>query len=208
MTMRALAILSLCAACKVSDPPPIEGEWIDDFARQDLGRNYRPTSEAYRIADGALNVRGAYNHPLWLRKRLPDDVAIELDVWGKTQDGDLKVEIFGDGESHAHDKGAYTSTGYVLCMGGWNNSKSFIARGSEHGEDMQTRAQPRVVPGQRYHWKIVRRGGRIDWFVDDMATPFLSYDDAAPYRGDGHGYFGFNNWQSDAYYDDLKIAPL
>ncbi|RMH41430.1 MAG: hypothetical protein D6689_11150 [Deltaproteobacteria bacterium] len=207
------AAISAAVACKVPDPPPIAAEWTDEFDRADIGRNYRPTSDAYAIVDGVLNVRGAYNHPLWLRKRLPDDVAIEFDTWAKTPDGDLKVEIFGDGESHAHDKGAYTSTGYVLCMGGWNNTKSFIARGSEHGKDMVTRTAPKVIPGTVYHWKIVRRGGRIDWYVTGGdapgdAAPFLSFDDPAPYRGDGHGYFGFNNWQSDAYFDNLKIAPL
>ena len=31
--------------------------------------------------------------------------------------GDIKVELFGDGSSFAHDKGAYTSTGYVFIMG-------------------------------------------------------------------------------------------
>ena len=143
ITLLSLAVLALPSACKVQDPPPVTEPWTDDFARGDIGRNYKPTSEAYAITDGVLNVKGAYNHPLWLRKKLPDDLVVELDVWGKTPDGDLKVEIFGDGESHAHNKGAYTSSGYVLCMGGWNNSKSFIARGNEHGKDMSTREEPR-----------------------------------------------------------------
>jgi len=212
MTTRALVLVltvsATLSACKVSDPPPVTGPWTDDFERSDIGRDYKPTSEAYTIVGGALNVKGAYNHPLWLRKKLPDDVVIELDVWAKTTDGDLKIEIFGDGESHAHNKGAYTSTGYVLCLGGWNNSKSFIARGNEHGKDTKTRKDPKVVQGQVYHWKIVRQGGRLDWYVDDMQTPFLSYDDAAPYKGAGHHYFGINNWQSDAYFDNLTITPL
>jgi hypothetical protein len=204
----AAASLLSAAACKVTDPPPINAEWTDDFERSDIGKNYKPTANEYVIADGVLQVQGALNHPLWLRKKLPRDVVIELDVWGETPDGDLKVEVFGDGSSHAHNKGAYTSTGYVLCMGGWNNSKSFIARGSEHGSDMTARAQPRVVPGQRYHWKIVRQGGALQWFVDDLATPFLQYDDPEPYEGSGHEYFGFNNWQSRARFDNLKITPL
>jgi hypothetical protein len=203
-----LSIAMLACACKVSDPPAVTGPWTDDFERSDLGRDYKPTSEVYAITNGVLNAKGAYNHPLWLRKKLPDDVVIEFDVWGKTNDGDLKVELFADGESYARNKGAYTSTGYVVCMGGWNNSKSFIARGNEHGKDIATRTQPKVVPGQVYHWKIVRKGGRLDWYVDDMATPFLSFEDPQPYRGSGHQYFGINNWQSDAYFDNLAITPL
>ena len=54
----------------------------------------------------------------------------------------------------------------------------------------------------------MRQGGRLDWYVDDMQTPFLSLDDPDPYKGSGHRYFGFNNWQSDAYFDNLVISPL
>ncbi len=203
-----VTVAALSIGCTIKDPPPVTEPWTDDFDRSDIGKNYKPTSEVYVLTDGVLSAKGAYNHPLWLRKKLPDNVVIELDVRGESKDGDLKVEIFGDGESHARNKGAYTSSGYVLCMGGWNNTKSFIARGSEHGKDIKTRTQPKVIAGHQYHWKIVRNGGHIDWYVDDMDTPFLSYDDPAPYRGSGHEYFGFNNWQSDAYYDNLTIAPL
>jgi hypothetical protein len=208
------ALLSLSAAaaallgCVVKDPSPITERFVDEFARADVGRNYKPTSEAYELRDGVLAVKGAYNHPLWLRKRLPDEVSLELDVWAESRDGDLKVEVYGDGESHAENRGAYTASGYVVCMGGWNNSKSFIARKDEHGNDMVSRTQPAVELGRRYHWKLVRRGARLEWYVDDMQTPFLAYDDPAPLVGAENGYFGFNNWQSDARFDDLVIEPL
>ncbi len=204
----AVAAAIAAPACVVPDPPPIEGEWTDDYGRGDIGKNYRPTSETYEIDDGVLRVQGAFNHPLWLRKKLPNDVQIDLDVWSSSADGDLKVELFGDGRSYARNKGAYTSTGYVFCMGGWNNTKSFIARGNEHGNDMTTRTTPKVVVDQKYRWRIVAKGGRLDWYVDDMSTPFLSFDDPNPLRGKGHGYFGFNNWQSDAHFDNLTITPL
>jgi hypothetical protein len=204
-----LGALGLAAwGCKVADPPPITGPWTDNFERDSIGANYKPTADAYQLTNGVLEVKGAFNHPLWLRKKLPEQVAVELDVWVTSPDGDLKVEIFGDGESHAVDKGAYTSSGYVLCMGGWHNSKSFIARGNEHASDMPIRVQPKVVIGQKYRWKIVRQGGRLDWYVDDMSTPFLSLDDSAPLRGAGHDYFGFNNWQSHAHFDNLSVTPL
>ena len=199
--------LSVATGCKVKDPPPITAPWTDDFERAELGGDYFRSGGNYRIAEGALGTQGAYNHPLWLRKKLPRDVSIELDAWSNSTDGDLKGEIFADGQSYAHDKGAYTSTGYVLVMGGWKNSKSIIARGNEHG-DVVERKVPRVVPGQRYHWKIVRRGQRIEWFVDDMPPPFLALDDPAPLEGPGHEYFGFGNWESDAWFDNLAITPL
>lgn len=205
----ALAVLAGAGpGCKVKDPPPITAEWRDDFERRSIGGDYYKTGGGYAIADGALSAKGSYNHPLWLRKKLPRDVIIELDTWSNTPDGDIKVEVFGDGSSHAENKGQYTSTGYVLVMGGWNNSKSLLARGNEHGQQLVERTTPRVQPGKRYHWKIRRQGKRIDWWVDDMETPFLSYEDPRPLEGAGHRYFGFNNWESDSWFDNLVITPL
>lgn len=210
MSTRYLCMVALALAlgCKVQDPPPITGAWSDDFERRSIGQSYYKTGGGYKIRDGALATKGSYNHPLWLRKKLPRDVVIELDAWSNTPDGDIKVEVFGDGRSHAENKGQYTSTGYVLIMGGWSNSKSLLARGNEHGQELVERKAPRVEVGKRYHWKIQRQGKRIDWWVDDMSTPFLSYEDARPLEGPGHQYFGFNNWESDSWFDNLSITPL
>jgi hypothetical protein len=200
------AIAPALSGCKVKDPPPITAQWTDDFGRTGIGSNYYKTGGGYEIEDGALSAQGSYNYPLWLRKKLPRDAVIELDAWSNTPDGDIKVEIFGDGVSHARDKGQYTSSGYVLIMGGWGNSKSLIARGNEHGKDLVERTTPKVQTGKRYHWKIQRKDGRIDWWID--GEPFLSYEDDDPLRGNGNDYFGFNNWESDSWFDNLVITPL
>jgi hypothetical protein len=206
--MRRLVIFALAiglAACKQPDPPPVGDEFRDDFQRDAIGSNYVATADVYRIKDGQLNVSKGYNHPLWLRKKLPADAIVEVDVRSTSPEGDLKIEVFGDGESYAVDRGAYTATGYVFIMGGWSNSKSQIARGDEHGGDIKSRVEPKVEPGKTYHWKIARKGNHIDWFVDDMTTPFLSYDDPRPFRGAGHEYLGFNDWESDLWFDNLVI---
>ena len=204
----AAIAIAASAGYHVDDPPPIESEWTESFDRDDLGKRYRPTSDAYAIEDGRLHAEGAYNHPLWLRKKLPRDVSIEFDCWSYSKAGDIKVEIFGDGESHAEDRGQYTSTGYVAVMGGWNNSKSILAKGNEHGDALEERHEPKVENGKKYHWKIVRRGDELTWYVDDMDEPFLELTDDAPLHGDGHRYFGFNNWESDTWFDNLVITPL
>ncbi|ACY17286.1 hypothetical protein [Haliangium ochraceum] len=200
------APLVLAAGCKVKDPPPITDTWRDDFDRQSIGSDYYNTGGGYEIQDGVLHTQGSYNHPLWLRKKLPHNVRIELDAWSNTPDGDIKVELYGDGISHARDKGQYTATGYVLVMGGWSNSKSLIARGNEHGKDLVERSAPRVTPGKRYRWKIERRDNLLEWWIDDEL--FLRYEDDKPLRGGGNDYFGFNNWESDARFDKLVITPL
>src|SRR6266568_2310093 len=207
MTRACLLALAL-ASCKQPDPAPVADAWSDDFERASIGSDYRATADVYRIKDGALSVVNGYNHPLWLRKKLPENAVIEVDCWSRSPAGDLKLEIWGDGESYAEDKGAYTSSGYVFIFGGWGNSKSEIARGNEHGADVAARTLPKVEIGKKYHWKIVRRGGHLDWYIDDVTTPFLSYDDRRPFAGPGHDYLGFDDWEAEVGFDNLTIRRL
>lgn len=213
MRIFALAALALTSyACKSDAAPPegapITAPWRDDFERAELGADWYATKpDAYTLVNGALNAKGAFNHPLWLRRALPADAVIELDVWSMSSDGDLKIEIYGDGTSHAKDKGQYTSTGYVAVMGGWSNSVSTLVAGNEHRPDRPERKTPKVEVGKRYHWKLVKKGGTVEWFVDDMTTPFLRFEGEA-LSGPGHQYLGINNWQSDAWFDNLTITPL
>ena len=204
---RPLAIAVLLAACKVKEPPPNREPFADGFERTVLGPDYRDTGPGYAVVGGALSAHGAHNHPLWLRKKLPHDVRIEFDAWSTEPRGDIKVEVFGDGHSYDPDGGRYMATGYEVIFGGWYNAKSIIARLDEHGTDMVQRAEPKVVPGQHYHWKIERKRNVITWFVDDMTTPFLTFVDPEPLRGEGNHYFGFNDWEAEVWFDDLRIAP-
>jgi hypothetical protein len=211
--MKRLLLLAIVFAsatgCKQPDPPAITERFVDDFNRDQIGANYLATADVYRIKDGALNVSNGFNHPLWLRKKLPRDAVIELDVMSNSPAGDIKIEAWGDGESFATDKvGAYTSSGYDFIHGGWNNSKSILTRMEEHGHNLNERVEPKVVVGKKYHWKIVKKGGHIEWFVDDMSTPFLTFDDPKPLEGPGHEYLGFDDWQSDLTFDNLSITPL
>ena len=44
--------------------------------------------------------------------------------------------------------------------------------------DVAARTEPKVTLGKKYHWKIVRKGGHIDWYIDDLATPLAGWVDA------------------------------
>ncbi|HTL31819.1 MAG TPA: hypothetical protein VL326_01775 [Kofleriaceae bacterium] len=201
----AVGLLTL-AACKVKDPPPVTEEWKDTFERGDIGGDYYISGKGYDLIGGQLSARGAHNHPLWLRKKLPHDVRIELDCWSNEERGDVKVELFGDGKSFDPDAGRYMATGYEVIFGGWFNSKSIIARLDEHGKDMVENTQLKVQPTRHYHWTIERVGKKLTWLIDQQ--PFLVYDDPNPLEGPGHEYFGFNNWESDTWFDNLVITPL
>jgi hypothetical protein len=183
----------------------IKEPFTDSFERSELGSQYFNTGAAYQVQSGKLNIKGARNHPLWLKKRLPRDAVIELSVSSRSPDGDIKVEAWGDGQSFA-TADSYTATSYVFIFGGWGNSTSALCRMEEHAPDRKERSDVKVEANRVYKWKIQRQGKKVEWFID--GKPFLSLDDPNPLEGERHSYFGFNNWETDLLFDDLKITPL
>ena len=207
LSVAALAVLG----CKAR-VPVIASPFADDFERAEPGPDWLDTSGgAYRIAEGRLNVTRAYNHPLWLRRKLPRDVVIEFDAMSKSPAGDIKVELYGDGESFDPDKGRYDPTSYLIILGGWNNSSSIIGRLGEHDDAVKAakRREPGQPPlvelGRSYHFTITRQAGLIDWKVDGAA--FLAWTDASPLSGSGHEFFAINDWEADVHFDNLRIRP-
>lgn len=214
--MKFRLIIAICligsagAAC--SDKKIGSKGFHDNFDRKELGKNYFDSIGRWVVFKNRLNIAHAYNHPLWLRRRLPRNVVIEFDATAYTRDGDIKVELFGDGKSYVDHRGAYRGTGYIVCFGGWNNTKSFIARRLEHPprgrtrEFMVSRTDRKVKVGQTYHFKITRSGNLVTWYLDGQN--FLEYADRKPLQGAGHQYFAFNNWASEVSFDNLSIRPL
>ncbi len=201
----ALLALGLVACTPQGDPAIPPTGFTDDFEREDLGDHWHNTGGRYQIQNGWLNIQGARNRPLWLRRRLPRDVRIEFDVRSDSPQGDIKVEVFGDGSSRATTE-SYTATSYVVIFGGWNNSINAIARLDEHGDDRVVGPRRRVEPGQTYRMRIERQGNRITAWVDDVELAHM--DDPNPLEGRGHDHFAFNDWEANLSFDNLRITPL
>ncbi|MBK7858215.1 MAG: hypothetical protein IPJ65_06250 [Archangiaceae bacterium] len=205
----------------------------DDFS--DTGtvqKRYWSSGGLWRVVDGQLLCPGVKQNPLWLKAKLPQNVVVEFDTRSQSQEGDIKVELFGDGSDHA--------SGYVFIHGGWNNSMSIIARRDEHGRSLQqlqaeaqrvaaekhlpsaglvetgvfnenTRMRVEANPypvqiGRTYHWRIERRGSKISWAIDGQ--PFMEFDDPIPLVGGSHDRFAFSCWEAQLYFDNLSITPL
>jgi hypothetical protein len=200
-----VALLSLGACTPQGDPAIGPEGFSDDFNRDDLGDLWHNTGGRYVLHDGWLNVQGARNRPLWLRRRLPRDVRIELDVRSESPQGDIKLEVFGDGSSRATTD-SYTATSYVVIFGGWNNSLNVIARLDEHGDDRAVGPRRPVEAGRTYHLRIERVGSRITAWADDQELAHM--DDPDPLTGRGHDHFAFNDWEADVWFDNLRITPL
>lgn len=197
-----IVAIALLVGCKPREAPPSPEPRLvfsDDFERDTLGESWSTASSAWRLESGQVHVAGARNEGLWLNVPLPDEVRIEFTAVADSEEGDIKFEVFTDGATH--------QSGYVGIFGGWDNRLNIIARLDEHGGDRLVDAEGRrVEPGRVYHMAIERTDGRVRWSID--GAPFLSYDDASPLTGDGHRYFGFNDWESPVRFDDVKVWDL
>jgi hypothetical protein len=203
--LRAFTLVWVAACTPQGDPGIGAQGYRDDFERVELGPDWLSTGGAYSIRNGMLRVKGARNKPLWLRRTLPREVRVTFDVRSDSPEGDIKVELFGDGVSKA-EKASYTATSYVVVFGGWNNSKNIIARMDEHADDRVVGPPYKVVQGKTYHMKIERRGATIKAWVDGHELAKMT--DPQPLEGPGHDHFAFNNWQSELWFDNLRIEPL
>lgn len=202
--MRLLLPLCLALSACTIEKRPAGVPFADDFSAAAISSDWKSTGASYRIKDGELVIDHAYNHPLWLTKPLPRDAVIELDAWSNDDAGDIKLEAWGDGKSFAQTT-SYTATSYVFIFGGWHNALSAIARMDEHAANRRTRNDVKVEKGKKYHFRIARKGGHIDWQID--GKPFLVMDDPSPLDGPDHAYLGFNDWEVELHFDNLKITP-
>lgn len=196
------------------------GPTTADAATEDddgLGPNWRQAAtKAWRIENGKLCGQGAHNHGVWLNRVLPINARIEFDATSDSPQGDLKAEVWGDGQSSASGISYTDATSYLTILGGWKNKFHVLARQNEHGEDRKqivvdaTSDDPRqrpVVRGQSYRFKIERTDGHtVRWSVDGQDV--LAYDDPSPLAGAGHDHFGFNDWEVKVCFDNVKVTPL
>jgi hypothetical protein len=200
----------------VSRLPVLSQPFVDSFERDSVGPDYFATGNQYRIDGGKLCVKGARNRPLWLRRRLPINARIEVEAQSGSDDGDIKLEGWGDGQAAATRISYTDATSYVAILGGWKNRFHVLARLDEHAADRpevgiepgsdDPRQQP-VLKDRVYRLKLERSDGRtVRFWVDDVEI--LSFTDPEPLSGVGHDHFAFNNWETPVCYDNLRIEPL
>jgi hypothetical protein len=214
--------------------PPTTAQlpYVQDFSDGSVVQKHFATVGGYwRVVNGELLAPQVKYNPLWLLAKLPDDVAIEFTVRSEYPEGDIRVELFGDGT----DPGS----GYVLVHGGWNNSLSVLARKDVNAPSLQTlqqqaahaadrmglpsadlvktgilaedtpvrvEARMPVQPRRVYHYRIERRGTLLRWSIDGQ--PFLELNDPFPLKGRGHDRLGLSGFESQIFFDNLRVVPL
>lgn len=183
----------------------------------DLGPNWRQAqTNVWHIENGRLCGKNAHNHGVWLQRVLPVNARIEFDAISDSPEGDLKAEVWGDGQSGATSVSYTNATSYLVIYGGWKNTFHVLARINEHGTDRKEIGvkpstdefrERAVSQGQVYRFKIERSDGKtVRWWVNDV--DMLSYEDPEPLVGATHDHFGFNNWQVRVCFDNVKVTPL
>jgi hypothetical protein len=196
--------------------PTLSAPFKDEFDRDSLGSDYYATGSAFHLEHGRLCVKGARNHPLWLRHRLPANARIQVEAEAGSADGDIKLEAWGDGQAAATRISYTDATSYLAILGGWKNRYHVLSRMDEHAAERQEvviepgsedpRQQP-VVAGHRYRLKLERSDGRtVRFWADDVEI--LSLSDAQPLLGVGHDHFAFNDWETPVCFDHLVVEPL
>jgi hypothetical protein len=196
------------------DSHDVRGELLfsDDFERKNLGQEWTSMHKGWKIVNGWVHSSKAHNRALWLSQNFSGDLIIEFDARSEppkkgTFRGDIKCDAFAAEPKRAACGKDLCSTGYVIINGGWLNKIDLIARLDEHKSDSNIvkrrdtkSANSEVKPSTTYRWKIIRRGDTIRWYRDDVLQ--LSFEDDKPLAG---GFFGFNNWESNVYFDNLKV---
>ena len=171
---------------------------VDAFDYPALHGRYHHQGGSWRVVAGALNTLGDRNLPLWSKAALSKNVRIEFTSTTATPAIDMKVEIFGDGIRH--------ESGYIVIVGGWNNTTTVIARLNEH-EKGRASLRSRWEQSKSYRWKLQRTDGHtLELFIDDVKM--LRYDDPDPLWGERNNRFAFSGWESDVTFDNLVITPL
>lgn len=185
---------------------PIVTDFNETFERSALGPAWRDTGGKYRIVHGELTTPDAHHHPLWLRRRLPTNISVEFDVRTPSPDGDIRVIVFGDGNSANPDLDGCQSSGYELVFGGWKNQLSVLCRaGQAGGGHERARSDWPVIPDRSYHFYITRNDGIIAWYID--GHEMMSWSDPNPLSGPEHEAFGFDGGRAQVFFDNLVVGP-
>ena len=220
-------------ALRGQQPVKVSVPYTDDFSDPStVTEHYWTTGGHWRTINGELLSPGVKNNPLWLEAKLPENVAIDFDVRSESPEGDIKCEIFGDGLNHGSGyvliHGGWNNRLSIIArLYEHGPSLQELERRAQRvaqekklkssgvvetgvfqpGTQMRVEANPFPVQmGRTYHWHIERRGSVIRWSIDGQ--PFMEFDDPFPLKGEGHDRFGFSSWESQLYFDNLKIQPL
>lgn len=182
--------------------------FFDDFNRDTLGERWvterlkdEPLPSTWQIKDGWLYNDDAKNQGLWAEiipttgtVRIEFSAVSSKDSKGRFV-GDLKCEAFATGPGH--------EKGYSFINGGWSNKFDTIAKLGEHSADDKRKPSLPVVEDKVHRYAIIVTERQLHFLRD--GDHLYTFDDPQMVRGP---WFGFNNWLTNARFDDLAVYTL
>ena len=205
--------------------------FADDFSNPaTVAAHYHSLGGFPRVVNGELLSPGTKNNPLWLKATLPDNVLVEWDAHAPATDGEIRVELFGNGIDHL--------SGYELVYAPWTavgvqgRLPATLVRLDENAPTLQrwqekARAAggaltavgygPKsgirvegppvsIEPGRVYRMRVERRGDTLRWWVDGQRI--VEFRDPFPLKGPWHDRVGLSSVEGDVYYDNFRVTPL
>jgi hypothetical protein len=205
--------------------------FVDDFSNPaTVAAHYHSLGGFPRVLNGELLSPGTKNYPLWLKATLPDNVLIEFDAHTPSPEGEIRVELFGNGIDHL--------SGYEIVYASWNavgvqgKLPASLVRLDENAPTLQRwmglaraaggglkaagfgpksgiRVEGPAVSlelGHIYRMRIERRGDTLRWWVDGQRL--VEFKDPYPLKGPWHDRVGLSSLEGDVYYDNFRVTPL
>jgi Farnesoic acid 0-methyl transferase len=205
--------------------------FADDFSNPaTVVAHYHSLGGFPRVVNGELLSPGTKNNPLWLKATLPDNVLVEWDAHAPATDGEIRVELFGNGIDHL--------SGYELVYAPWTavgvqgRLPATLVRLDENAPTLQrwqekARAAggaltavgygPKsgirvegppvsIEPGRVYRMRVERRGDTLRWWVDGQRI--VEFRDPFPLKGPWHDRVGLSSVEGDVYYDNFRVTAL
>jgi hypothetical protein len=201
-----------------ADHVMVKPEDVDVFCDRTISYSFVRAASSWRTAGGEWLVTNRWRcDPRWsfFGGESKDGAAA---IWNKARfDGDLTVE-FAAGIRHQQRGGGYDryasdmnvvicgdgrslNSGYGFIFGGWDNSRTAVTR-----KGKVVKKSGKIIPtgGMHRRWfyyKIVRRGGRLRYYVDNELV--LDYIDPDPLPG---GQMALWTWQNGLMIARVRIA--
>ena len=129
----------------------------------------------------------------------------------KSPAGDIKLELFGDGESFDPDKGALHVVGLRPDLRRLEQLpvRHLPAGGARRRTQGRAAATFASSPNRSYHFTITRQGGahRLE---RSTAARSSRWTDPEPLAGAGHEYLAVDDWEAELSFDNLtdSTRPL
>jgi len=166
--------------------------WSDDFARKQLGDDWRVLEGAWSVENGSLVSKGGGR--LVTAREFPGLHKVEFKVSITTGAGKVVSDM--DPIIQSDPKGS----GYLMQFGGYYNTKSSIQR---MGEVVVATEEHKIVPGKVYSVVAEFDGSHLRLIVDGKTL--LEHPEQRPLIGENHERVGFYSYMGNVRIESVKV---